>query len=87
MIARPEAPAVARLIAAYYAKPGNEAGGPYCHVVLDDGNIGDDFVRSTLADCEASGDADGTALMQLFSQMKQTGRRKAIALAMGGRRE
>lgn len=80
MSARPEAPAVAKLIAAYCAKPGNEAGGN-CHVVLDDRNIEDDFVRSALGRCEEAGDEDGAAIMRLFAQMKRTGRGRTIDLA------
>ena len=77
---RPEAPAVARMIAAYYAKPGNEVGGS-CHIVLDDDNVGDDSVAFCLTNCEERADEDGAALMRLFAQMKPTGRRRAISLA------
>lgn len=77
---RPMAPDVAKSIAAYYAKPGNGAGG-HCHIVLDDENIRDDHVQWCLDRCEQEQDVDGVSLMQTFLGMKRTARLKAIRLA------
>lgn len=77
---RPAAQDVAKQIAAYYAKPGNGAGG-HCHIVLDDENIRDDHVQWCLERCEQEADPDGASIMRIFLGMKRTARLKAIRLA------
>ncbi len=72
---RPTVPAVRAMVAAYYALPGNGAGGN-CHVVLDDGNRGDQFLILVIADCEREGDHDGKAIMEAMLKMTPTQRRK-----------
>jgi len=77
---RPTSVEVAPLIAAYYRKHGNEAGGN-CHGVLDDGNLGDDSVWFCGSECAAAGDLDGCRIMFLFLGMRKTARLKAIQKA------
>lgn len=72
---RPKVPDVAPLVAAYYRKPENGAGG-HCHVVLDDGNTDNGCIDFCLAECERAGDDDGARIMRLMRQMSQTQRRK-----------
>jgi hypothetical protein len=66
----------------YYAKPGNGAGGN-CHVVLDDRNIVDSFIRFCLGECEAKGDEDGARIMIAMLEQKATARLKSIDLSRG----
>ncbi len=63
------------LVRAYYAKPGNEVGGSL-HLVLDDGNVRDDDVRSCLQFARERADADGVALAEKLLPMSRTQRRK-----------
>ena len=74
---RPTARDVRARIVAYYRKPGNEAGG-YCHVVLDDGNLGDNSIRYCLGACELEMDTDGFEIMRLMLLLSKTQRRVAI---------
>lgn len=75
MTTKPTITEVLPLVRAYYAKPGNEAGGSL-HVVLDDGNVSDDDVRFCLQQTREHGDADGVALAEKLLLMSRTQRRK-----------
>ena len=75
---RPKVPEVSVLVRAYYAKPGNEAGGN-CHVALDDGNLDNGGLRFCLAECEYYGDKDGAEIMRLMLQMSRSQRRRVRA--------
>jgi hypothetical protein len=77
---RPVARDVGKLIASYYKKPGNGAGGS-CHIVLDDGNIGTDSIAFCLEQCDFRKDAEGRAIMLAFLQMTKTQRRVALYAA------
>lgn len=59
----------------YYAKPGNEAGG-YLHVVLDDGNLGDDSIRFCRGECAKAGDAAGVRLANVLLEMSKSQRQR-----------
>jgi hypothetical protein len=72
---RPTVPEVAPLVRAYNAKPGNGAGGSL-HVVLDDGNIGDESIRFAIERAVVNGDEDGAALGRILLRMSKTGRKK-----------
>lgn len=72
---KPTVPEVLPLVRAYYAKPGNGAGGAL-HVVLDDYNVGDDNVQFCLDDARALGDDDGVALAKVLLRMSKTQRLK-----------
>ncbi len=74
---RPKVPEVRALVKAYYAKPGNGAGGN-CHVVLDDSNIKEHFLVSTLAECSAAGDVDGAEIMRRMLKMTSSQRRRVV---------
>jgi hypothetical protein len=76
---RPTVPEVLALVRAYYALPGNAAGGN-CHLVLDDGNVEDGNIRFCLEACEAEGDAPGARLMGLMLRMTRTQRNKVRAM-------
>ena len=83
---KPTVPEVLPLVRAYYSMPGNGAGGSL-HVVLDDGNIDDYFVRSCLLSAQESGDAAGAGLAALLLKMSKTQRSRlidALDLAMSG---
>ena len=77
---KPTVPEVAPLVRAYYAKPGNGAGG-CLHVVLDDGNVEDEFVQDALELARKEGDDDGVALAGLLLRMSRTQRRKLSRIA------
>ena len=55
------------------------------HVVLDDGNVDDCFVRECAAFAEAQGDAEGFHLAQILMVMSKTQRRKLANLVAGPR--
>ncbi len=76
---RPSVTDVLPLALAYYAKPGNEVGG-FLHVVLDNKNVEDDFVRQCQKQAEAAGDADGVELAELLLQMTKTQRLKLASM-------
>lgn len=72
---KPTVPEVRPLVQAYYALPGNGAGGSL-HVVLDDHNVEDDFVRSCVSYAEDRGDLVGACLGNVLLLMSKTQRRK-----------
>lgn len=76
---KPTVPEVLPLVRAYYAKPGNGAGGNL-HIVLDDYNVRDDDVQFCLDLAEQFNDEDGAALAKLLLKMSKTQRAKLAAL-------
>lgn len=72
---KPTIPDVLPLVQAYYAKPGNFAGGGL-HVVLDDGNVGDGSVQFCIDHARENGDEDGVVLGELLLRMSKTQRSK-----------
>ena len=72
---RPTLPDVAPQFAAYYAIPGNEAWGSL-HIVLDDGNVGDDSVRFCIEYAQSVSDVEGERLARILLTMSKTQRRK-----------
>lgn len=70
---KPTVPDVSILVQIYYKKTGNEAGGSL-HVVLDDHNLEDDFVRDAIEWAREQGDADGKALGEVLLRMSKTQR-------------
>jgi hypothetical protein len=75
LAAKPTIPDVVPLIRAYYAKPGNGAGGNL-HIILDDGNVKDDNVKFCLTQAREAGDKDGVRLAELLLRTSKTQRRK-----------
>lgn len=71
---RPKVPDVMPLVRAYFAKPGNGAGGNL-HVALDDGNLDNGSLQFCLSECEREHDYDGATIMRLMLQMTRTQRR------------
>lgn len=71
-------PDVLARFSAYYAK--NPAWGSL-HVVLDDGNVGDDSVRYCIEGAIASGDTEGEALARILLTMSKTQRNKISSKA------
>lgn len=78
-LARPTVPEVLPLARAYYAKPGNAAGGNL-HLVLDNKNVQDDHVRYCLECAMAADDSAGVELAQTLLKMTKTQRLKLAAL-------
>lgn len=76
---KPTVPDVLPLVRAYYAKPGNEAGGSL-HIVLDDGNVDDDCVEFCEKYATENGDEDGVALARILRRMSKTQRNKLFML-------
>ena len=76
---RPTVPEVLPLVLAYYAKPGNGAGG-CLHIVLDDDNVDDDSVRFCIDYAAECGDEDGVYLAQVLLHMSRTQRLKLCGL-------
>lgn len=72
---KPTIPDVWPLVVAYYAKPGNGAGGNL-HIVLDDGNVCDESVRFCLKEAKNKSDNDGVALAEKLLLMSKTQRKK-----------
>lgn len=68
-------PEVQPLVDAYYAKPGNEAGGAL-HIVLDDHNVDDDSIRYCVDRARERGDLDGVRLGEKLLSMSKTQRLK-----------
>lgn len=71
---------VAKLIDEFYRLPGNEAGG-LLHVVLDDYNLGTEFVELSYADATEQGDWHAAALAHVLLMCSTTQRRKALRMA------
>lgn len=76
---RPTVPEVIEVVRDYYEKPGNGAGGTF-HVVLDDGNIEDKFVKWCIEQAQSLGDSDGVAMGALLLLMTKTQRAKIYRL-------
>lgn len=74
-VLNPTVPDVLPLVKAYYAKPGNSAGGSLC-VALDDGKVADYFVSYCLEKAEERGDRDGAAIAKVLLKMSQVQRLK-----------
>lgn len=72
---KPTIPEVLPLVKAWYARPGNEAGGVF-HVILDDGNHERHWAEKALEDAQASADTQAIELAQLLVAMSSTQRRK-----------
>lgn len=72
---KPTVPEVAALVKAWYAKPGNAAGGIF-HVILDDGNSEQFFAESALEEAVTSGDPESIELAQKLVAMSPTQRLK-----------
>lgn len=76
LIGRPiTVPDVKPLTRAFYALPGNGAGGSL-HVVLDDGNREDSSVDFCIEYAEKAGDLAGAALGKVLRTMSRTQRGK-----------
>jgi hypothetical protein len=73
--AKHRVPDVARMVRDYYATDGNEAGG-YMHIVLDDGNLGDDSIRFCQGECAKAGDAAGVRLADILLEMSPSQRKR-----------
>jgi hypothetical protein len=76
---RPTVPEVMPRINAYMAVPGNEMGGSL-HIVLCDGNVGDDSVGFCLKWAVERGDVEGAALAKILLTMSLTQRGKVANL-------
>jgi hypothetical protein len=74
---------VQALLATYYAKPGNEAGGSL-HIVLDDGNIDDDDVDWCIARARERGDEDGVRLGSIIRALPRDQRAHVLGVPEGG---
>jgi hypothetical protein len=80
---KPTAPEVLPLVQEYLARPDNAAGGSL-HLVLEDLNLEDHFVRSCAEHAHEQGDADGEALAQVLLLCSRTQRHK-LATARAAR--
>jgi hypothetical protein len=78
-VTKPTIPEVIDRFAAYYRRPGNGAWGSL-HVVLDDGNVEDQFVRFCINVALEEGDIEGAALGEILLTMSKTQRAKLPAL-------
>ena len=76
---KPTIPEVLPLVRAYYAKPGNLAGGSL-HILLDDGNVDDSSVEFCEKVAVERGDEDGVALARILRRMSKTQRKKLYVL-------
>lgn len=74
-VSKPTVPEVLPVARAYYAIPGNGAGG-CLHIVLEDGNISDADVRFCADLAETKGDLIGHSLAVLLGRMSRTQRSK-----------
>lgn len=75
MASKPTIPQVAPLVQALYARPGGEVG--CClHVVLDDGNVRDDYVQVCLDMARVKSHRDCEEIAGLLLQMSKTQRIK-----------
>ena len=77
-IRKPTIPEVEPLVRDFARTPGNEVGG-HLHIVLDDGNVEDHFVRSCIEDAESAGDVQAAELGRLLLRMSKTQRLKLAA--------
>ena len=73
---KPNVPLVRPMVEAFYALPGNGAGGYHLHVVLDDGNWEDIFVHSSVESAREAGDIAALLLAQTLLLLSPTQRRK-----------
>ena len=71
----PTVPEVLPIVWAFCEEPGNEVGGRL-HVVLEDGNVEDCWLKECAADARAAGDWDAAALTLLLLACSKTQRRK-----------
>ena len=72
---KPLVPEVLPLILAYYALPGNGAGGNL-HVVLDDGNVNLKSVQYCFDHCIHQMDWEGARIMVMMLRMSRSQRRR-----------
>jgi hypothetical protein len=64
-----ELAAVDALVDSFYEMPGNGAGGPHLHIVLDDSNLDDLSVSFSLNSAKVAGDRAAVALAHLLSRL------------------
>jgi hypothetical protein len=64
---RPTVPQVCKLVAEWYARPGNEASGGQLHVILDDGNMDGRFLREYRE--KLAGDPLAVAILDALMRM------------------
>lgn len=76
---KPTLPEVEPLVRVYYAKAGNSVGGNL-HVVLDDQNLEDKFISSSLQECQRLSDEDGARICELMLQMSRRQRKRLANL-------
>jgi hypothetical protein len=84
--ARPTVPEVVALARAYWAKPGNGAGGAL-HIFLEDGNVDDASVRFCIEYARQRRDEDGVVLAEKLLAMSRTQRKRVNAQAYPPRAE
>jgi hypothetical protein len=60
---------------AYYAKPGNSAGG-LLHFILDDGNMEDEWLRQAVKRCRRMKDVDGQRIAEGLLTLSDGAREK-----------
>lgn len=81
---KPTIPEVIERFRAYRKKPGNAAWGSL-HLVLDDGNTEDYFVRRSISWAEECGDLEGAELARLLLLMSRTQRSKLARISVTSR--
>jgi len=74
---KPTVPEVLPLFETYYAKPGNSVGGSL-HIVLDDANIQDVYVKYCIELAKEQNDEDGVRLGNILLTMSKTQRLKLL---------
>lgn len=79
---RPTVPEVLPLVRAVYQR---HCAGCCAHVVIDDGNVDQEFTESSLERARELGHADCIALCEALVQMTPTQRRKLSRLAYSSR--
>jgi hypothetical protein len=72
---KPSIPQVIQRFAAYRSQPGNREWGSL-HIVLSDGNVGEDSVRFCMAWARDHNDTEGLALAAILLSMSRTQRLK-----------
>jgi hypothetical protein len=70
-----------KIIKNYYI---NNPSGGNCHIVLDDHNIHDNFIKECIILCEKNNDKEGLEIMNNMLNMKKTARSKSIINARKG---
>lgn len=80
MLKRLTVPDVMPVVREFLTAPGNSVGG-HLHIVLDDGNIGDQHIQSCLDDARKAGDALAVKLAEMLLQLTKTQRRRIVNLA------